>query len=73
MSKDIVFGKWVKLIEALPTDTGWYLVRDKDTEKQYAMYFKENKRSYSDTQWYLTAKTGHCWKGLMPEKWLQLT
>jgi len=61
---------WVRMTTYPPAD-GWYLVKG-ETGKPYAMYFRKEKRSYSDSQWYVESNTGHCWKGLLPEYWLEL-
>ena len=61
---------FVQLKDEYPKTDGWYLVRADG--KTYAMYFRTVKRSYSDSQWYLSNTTNICWKGLLPKEWLKV-
>ena len=62
---------WIKMTNELPVTNGWYLVRYIN-EKEIAMYFKTNKRHYSDSQWFVESNTGHSWQGKLPDEWLRL-
>ena len=64
-------AKWVAM-SVLPKRNGWYLVRYIG-DKEFAMYFRTEKRSYSDSQWFVNSETGHDWKGILPDRWLVLT
>ena len=68
MSKQ--YGQWVSLKDK-PLVNGWYMVRGKD-ETRSAMYFRVEKRSYGDSQWFVNSGTGYSWQGLLPTEWLKL-
>ncbi len=63
-------GTWVSINDS-PIKNGWYMVRSKD-ETRSAMYFKNEKRSYSDSQWFTSMNNNHSWQGLLPNGWLHL-
>lgn len=65
-------ANWVAMKDRLPKDNGWYLLRYTD-ERNTAMYFKNKKTSYSDSQWYVDPQTGWSWGGMLPTYWLELT
>ena len=62
---------WIKMKAQLPSRKGWYLVRYTG-DKEIAMFFRTEKRSYSNSQWYVDANTGHDWQGRLPDEWLKL-
>jgi hypothetical protein len=63
---------WVNRKDSLPERDGWYMVRDKEYQTTQAMYFREKKRSYGDSQWYTDSQTGHSWQCGLYDQWLYI-